>query len=115
GVTILVAVVALLSTVLVAPASALAYDAKVDITFPVDGPTSYSDSYTACRGTACERRHMATDIMGKYGLPVHAAMGGTVTGITGIDKPVPHYGYTITIQGDDGRRYDYLHLGDQSK
>ena len=96
-----------------APASADDYTTAIDLTFPVAGPTSYIDDYHYCRGTACERRHRATDIMAPYGALVHAAMGGSIAFITGLDGNPPHYGYMISIAGDDSRRYNYIHLGRQ--
>ena len=97
------------------PATATtSYDAAIDLTFPVVGETRFIDDYHQCRGgTGCPRIHRATDIMAPYGRAVHAAMGGTVTFITGIDAPVPGYGYMIAIRGDDGRTYNYIHLGRQ--
>jgi murein DD-endopeptidase MepM/ murein hydrolase activator NlpD len=94
-------------------ASTPRFDDVVDLTYPVAGPSSFTNDYTACRGTNCERRHRATDIMAPYGASVHAAVGGVITFITGIDGPVPAYGYMITIAGDDGRSYSYIHLGRQ--
>ena len=98
------------------PASAQAptYDAVVDITYPVTGPTKFTNDYAACRGVNCERRHRATDVMAPYGASVHAAMGGIITFITGLDDRPPSYGYMITIAGDDGRAYSYIHLGRQT-
>jgi hypothetical protein len=91
------------------------YDAVVDLTFPVAGANSYIDDYDHCRGSGCSRRHQATDIMAAYGTPVHAAVGGRITWITGLDGNVPSYGYMITIAGDDGRSYNYIHLGHQRR
>ena len=98
------------------PVPGPSYDAVVDLTFPVDGAVSFSDDYHGARGGGT-RIHKATDLGGRdaYGLPVHAAVGGTVTWLTGMDASGPHAsaGYTIGIDGDDGRRYNYLHLGRQ--
>ncbi|MFA9444737.1 S-layer homology domain-containing protein [Egicoccus sp. AB-alg6-2] len=92
------------------------YDAVIDLTFPVDGPVSLGDSYHDPRGGGT-RWHKAADLGGAnaYGLPIHAAYGGTVTWITGLDGAAPHAtaGYAITVSGDDGRRYSYMHLGRQ--
>ena len=94
--------------------AAAAYDEAIDLTFPVGGPNSFIDDYHFCRGGAnCPRRHRATDIMAPYGATVYAAMGGTITFITGLDGNPPSYGYMISIAGDDGRRYSYIHLGRQ--
>lgn len=98
------------------PASAQtpAYDDAVSITYPVAGQTRFSNDYAACRGTNCSRRHRATDVMAPYGARVHAAMGGTINFITGLDDRPPSYGYMINIAGDDGRVYSYIHLGKQT-
>jgi murein DD-endopeptidase MepM/ murein hydrolase activator NlpD len=101
-----------------APAAAStppAYDAPVDLTFPVEGSSSFIDDYHHCRGTDCSRRHRATDIMAPYGAPVHAAVGGTIRFITGLTSPLPSYGWMISIDGDDGRGYNYIHLGRQDR
>lgn len=95
------------------PAQAAEYDDRIHITFPVDGNSSYTDDYDTCR-SGCSRRHKATDIMAGYGQPVHAAKSGRITWITGLDGNPPSYGYMITIAGNDGRSYDYVHLGRQN-
>ncbi len=88
----------------------------VDITFPVHDPeglTSYSDDYHSPRSRG---DHGATDIGGPraYGLRVHAAVGGRVSFITGVDgAALPSYGWMIRIEGTDGRTYNYIHLGRQ--
>ena len=92
--------------------AAPAYDDAIDITFPVAGDHTFQDDYDAARGGGT-RRHKATDLMTEYGTPVHAAMGGKITWITGLDDNPPSYGYMITIKGDDGRSYSYVHLGRQ--
>ena len=108
--------VGLLAPLLAGPAAAAgAYDDAIDLTFPVPdlGRDNFSDDYDA--GRSGGRTHKATDIgrSDAYGLPVHAAMGGTITSITGLDDDVPGYGYSIRIAGDDGRTYVYIHLGRQ--
>ncbi|MDX1511028.1 MAG: M23 family metallopeptidase, partial [Nitriliruptorales bacterium] len=87
------------------------YEDVIDLTFPVSGPTWFSDDYHACR-SGCERRHKATDIMvEEYGQPVHAAVDGVVSWMAGLDGFPPSYGYMLRILGDDGRTYSYVHLG----
>lgn len=90
------------------------YAAAIDLTFPVAGHDRYTDDFDAPRGGGT-RVHKATDIMAPYGAPVHAAMGGTIGWITGTDGNPPSYGYMISIDGDDGRRYSYIHLGRQDR
>lgn len=110
--TLGVVLVALGVTAVKAEASS-SYDGSIDLTFPVAGSNSYVDDYHHCRGSGCSRRHQATDIMAPYGAKVHAAMGGTITWISGLDGTLPSYGYMIRIAGDDGRTYSYVHLGRQ--
>lgn len=100
----------------VEPAPGPPYDEVIDLTFPVDGAVSLADSFDAPRGGGT-RWHKAADLGGPdaYGLPVHAALGGVVTWLTGVDGAPPHAsaGYAIGIRGDDGRTYRYMHLGSQ--
>jgi hypothetical protein len=85
------------------------YRQVVDLTFPVGGKVSYGDSYDA--GRSGGRVHMAADIMAPEGAPIYAAVGGTVTTITGLTEKLPGYGYMIRVTGDDDRTYVYLHMG----
>lgn len=94
-----------------APDAGGGYQQVVDLTFPVGGDTTYSDTYDAPRGSG--RVHRATDLMAAEGTPVHAAVGGTVEWLTGVGEPIPSFGYMIRIAGDDGRDYAYVHLGRQ--
>lgn len=98
-----------------AATAAAAHEQVVDLTFPVrdpDGLTTFSDDYHSPRSRG---DHGATDIGGAqaYGLTVHAAVGGTVRRVTGVGSDLPSYGWMISITGDDGRTYNYLHLGRQ--
>lgn len=109
GVRLVLLVIALL-VMPVLPAGATAADQQVvDLTFPVGGEVSYTDSFDAPRSGG--RVHMATDMMAPEGTPIYAAVGGTVSTITGLTEKVPGYGYMIRIAGDDGRTYVYLHMG----
>lgn len=110
--------VGLLAPLLAVPASAspgAAYDDVIDLSFPVPGLDArhFVDDYHDPRGEG--RVHQATDIgdPNAYGLEVHAAVGGEVTMMTGVDDDVPSYGYMLRVAGDDGRTYSYIHLGDQ--
>lgn len=112
--TMLLALVTASTLIPVASAHAApSYDDRVRITFPVAGSNSYRDSYDA--GRSGGRTHQATDVMANSGQRVHAAIGGTVTWITGLDGNPPSYGYMIRVDGDDGRDYSYIHLGRQDK
>jgi putative cell wall-binding protein len=89
------------------------HDQVVDITFPTDPAATFTDDYATQRSRG---EHGATDLMGEKMWPVYAAVGGTVTFIPGAEEgeSKPHYGYMIRIQGDDGRRYSYVHLNDDT-
>jgi murein DD-endopeptidase MepM/ murein hydrolase activator NlpD len=52
--------------------------------------------------------------MAPVGTGVHAAVGGRIAFITGLDGKPPSSGYMIVIDGDDGRRYSYIHVGRRS-
>jgi hypothetical protein len=110
--TVLLSVFLLLVGMAPAAVASQDYERVVDITFPVAGPTTYIDDYHHNRSGG--RKHQATDIMAARGQKVHAAVGGTITFITGLDGPPPSYGYMITIRGDDGLSYNYIHLGTQT-
>jgi murein DD-endopeptidase MepM/ murein hydrolase activator NlpD len=111
---------ALLATLL-APMSTAAADGDylqvVDITFPADpragGPldgrnkTGYMDDFHHKRSNSCGN-HRATDILGQHGWPVYAAKEGRITFLPMVQ---PSYGWMIRIAGDDGREYNYIHLG----
>lgn len=81
------------------------YDEAVEITVPVEG--TYTDDYDA--GRAGGRVHRATDIFNEMGTKVYAAMGGTVTWAPTEEHVTA--GFALQIEGDDGRKYAYYHLG----
>ena len=109
---LLVLLVASLLAIPTAGEASEPYDAEIDLTFPMRGEYSFMDDYDHWRGGGT-RRHRATDIMAATGEPIYAAMGGTVSYITGLDGNPPNWGYAIYIAGDDGRTYVYIHLGRQ--
>ena len=93
-------------------------DQVVDITFPLSGENYYSDTYDACR-SGCSRRHRATDLMADKMVPIHAVVDGEICYITGMDEegndePAPAYGYMIRLCGDDGLRYSYVHINNDT-
>jgi murein DD-endopeptidase MepM/ murein hydrolase activator NlpD len=99
-----------------APAAHAAPDINtvLDLTFPVAGNDyRYTDTYWAPRSGGT-RAHKGTDVMAPSGTPVHAAVGGTISWITGLDGNPPSYGYMMTIRGDDGLEHSYVHLGTQT-
>lgn len=84
-------------------------DLVVDLTFPAERGGRYSDDYTQPRSSG--RTHCATDILGAKHSRVFATVGGT---ITFMPTTKPSYGYMVSLQGDDGRRYSYIHLNDDN-
>lgn len=87
-------------------------NATIDLSFPVAGPTTYTDTYNANRDGGA-RRHQGTDIFGVRGQPIHAAVGGRVCFAPGIDEPMPAYGYMVRICTGNVV-YSYIHLNNDS-
>src|SRR5690606_27546612 len=107
--TLLASVVPVLTPFVPSAAAATAYDSVIDITFPtVPSKVTFADWYYAARSDG--RTHQATDLMGPKLTPVFAARGGTVVrmGVGGLS------GNYITITGDDGRKYSYVHLNNDT-
>ncbi len=86
--------------------------ATIDLSFPVSGPSTYSDTYNANRDGG-SRRHQGTDIFGVKGQPIHAAVGGRVCFAPGIDEPMPAYGYMVRVCTGNVV-YSYIHLNNDN-
>ena len=85
----------------------------VDLTFPVADPddqVSFIDDFLYLRGGG-SRLHAATDVMAPKHRPIHAAVGGVVSF---APYPEPSYGWMISIRGDDGNKYSYIHLNNDT-
>lgn len=86
----------------------------VELTFPVADPHDavwFRDDFHDPRGGGA-REHGATDIFAPRMRSVHAAVGGLVT--WAVYEPHATAGYMITLAGDDGFVYQYIHLNDDS-
>ena len=95
----------------------------VDLTFPVAEPDDrvwFTDDFLALRGGG-KRLHAANDMMAPKHRPVHAAVGGVISfapyepgreGWSALGEP--RYGWMLSIRGDDGRRYSYVHLNNDT-
>ncbi|HEX9888838.1 MAG TPA: cell wall-binding repeat-containing protein [Nitriliruptorales bacterium] len=92
-------------------AAAVTYQDVVDITFPADPRVRFTDTFDACR-SGCARHHQATDLMGDRMWKLYSAADGLVCGIDEGEED--SYGRYITICGDDGYRYRYLHLNNDT-
>lgn len=111
----LLALAMVLGVTLLSPGAAFAasYTDVVDMTFPTDPGVTFIDDFDF--GRSGGRTHKATDLMGEKMMPVYAAVGGEVTWAPGADgEGQPSYGYMITILGDDGREYSYVHLNNDN-
>lgn len=92
---------------LVPSAQAADFDPN-QIIFPVDGENHYTDTFDACRGTDCSRRHNATDIMADKGVPVLAAAAGTV-------KWIGDTCCYLRISHGNGWDTQYIHLNNDTQ
>lgn len=88
------------------------YSEPIEITFPTAPAAKFSNDYHAARSGG--RVHKATDLLAPKGTPLYAARAGTVCFVTGYDAAPPDYGVMVSICGDDGRKYDYIHMNNDT-
>lgn len=106
----LAALVLLAVGLLAAPvASASSYADVIDITFPTVQGVTFGDDYHD--GRSGGRVHKATDLLGEKLMELYATVGGT---ITALPETQPGHGWTLTLSGDDGRQYSYLHINNDT-
>lgn len=72
--------------------------------FPVGQPYSFSNDWGAPRGGGT-RSHQGNDILAPMGTPSYAVISGTVSSSYGGNA-----GLWITLRGDDGNAYWYMHM-----
>lgn len=72
--------------------------------FPVGQPYSFSNDWGAPRGGGT-RSHKGNDILAPMGTPSYAVISGTVSSSYGGNA-----GLWITLHGDDGNAYWYMHM-----
>lgn len=78
------------------------------IMFPVIGPNKYYDDFYAYRsGTT----HNATVIMAAKMQPIVSASDGVVVGVW---YPQPSWGYSVSVRDDQGYRYNYIHMNNDT-
>lgn len=97
----------------VAGAQSSSYERVVDVTFPVAGSVRYSNDYHQARGGG-SRVHQATDLLGAKLQALHATVDGEICYINGVDEPMPSWGYSLTLCGDDGLEYHYIHINNDN-
>lgn len=95
-----------------APAEDTAEVPVPDIMFPVAGPSAFTDTWGACRGSGCSRAHKGVDIFGVKLQPLVAAADGVITGVRRSALGIS--GNTIILESDDGWRYIYVHVNNDS-
>ena len=76
---------------------------KGDMTCPVAGPVSFTDTWGEARSGG--RSHEGTDMMADYGTPLVAIVSGTIT----YSEFNGSGGYMVFMDGDDGNAYWYVH------
>jgi len=79
------------------------------IIFPVQGGASFSDDFGDARSGG--RVHEGNDLIAPKMTPIVAARAGRV-----VFAPMtePSYGYMLSIAGDDGYKYNYLHINNDT-
>jgi murein DD-endopeptidase MepM/ murein hydrolase activator NlpD len=81
----------------------------IDIAFPVQGDVYFTDTFDDPRSGG--RTHNATDIMADKMTPIVAVVDGV---IDYAPTEEPSYGYMITLNGDDGYEYNYVHINNDT-
>lgn len=80
-----------------------------DITFPVEGTVSWTDTYGACRD-GCSRVHEGQDLFGRKGQNLLAAVDGTI-----VELRHERSGNSLYLRSDaNGWFFVYLHLNNDS-
>lgn len=79
------------------------------IIFPVEGGAVFTDDFGDARSGG--KVHEAIDLMAPKMTPILAARGGTIVSASLTE---PSYGYMISIAGDDGFKYNYLHINNDT-
>jgi murein DD-endopeptidase MepM/ murein hydrolase activator NlpD len=80
--------------------------------FPVGGVVRYTDTFGACRGENCSRRHMGNDLFARKLRPLIAAQTGRVTWLRTDASGTAGNGVGITDVR--GWRYLYLHVNNDT-
>lgn len=83
-----------------------------EITFPIVGPVTFSDTWGACRGSRCSRSHAGVDIFGHKLAPLVAATDGTIVSVR--RTAATSAGNKVVIEDDAGWRYYYFHLNNDA-
>ena len=85
--------------------------AAVPIALPVDGPHDFSNDWHAPRDGGA-RLHLGIDIFAERHTPVVATVSGLITTVRHSNEGLS--GNMVVLRGDDGYRYYYIHLNNDS-
>ncbi|MDE0802298.1 MAG: VCBS repeat domain-containing M23 family metallopeptidase [Acidimicrobiales bacterium] len=83
------------------------------ITFPVEGPVTYTDSFGACR-SGCDRGHEGNDLMGDKLQRLLAANDSTVVWLKETATPDGQNSNYLMLEDDAGWQYWYIHINNDS-
>jgi hypothetical protein len=81
-----------------------------NIVFPVASDYTYRDDFLEPRGGGT-RQHQGNDIIAPKMTPLLAVTDGVISFVA---IPEARWGYEIEIQDDEGYRYDYLHVNNDT-
>jgi len=87
---------------------------EYDLTFPVNGPASFHDTFYSARGSG---QHHAQDLMSQKMVPVVAAASGTVRYVNysrDPGQPNPERCCTLVLDHDDDWSTWYIHLNNDT-
>src|SRR3989344_1630176 len=79
-----------------------------NIVFPVQGGASFTDDFGDPRGSGV---HEGNDLKAPKMTPVVAARGGRIVFAPTTE---PSYGYMLSVAGDDGYKYNYIHINNDT-
>ena len=84
------------------------FKVSADWVFPVQGPHSFSDTFSAPRYAGGYHTHKGTDIMCARNTPIVAVVSGVIRRTNPLDTGLG--GISVYLKGDDGNSYYYAHL-----
>jgi len=105
-----VALVASATTIGATSGRADAAEAKT-IRFPVAAASKFRDNFGDCRDD-CARSHAGIDIYAPKHTPLLAAADGVISDLR--PSPVTIAGVTVSVRGDDGWTYRYVHVNNDT-
>jgi hypothetical protein len=91
----------------------ISYDrVEVPMIFPVVGGASYTDTFGACRGTGCSRKHLGQDLMAPKMRPLVAVFTGTISYVKRETRVGD--GNYFSLTGTTGWTVNYIHVNNDT-